>query len=126
MKREKLIAAGEAAFGKRWQTDMAAALSVSDRTIRNWVSGKYQIPDLVSADITVMLKNRKKNIDEALTMIKETYLMNPATGSVDTEENWLAEMPEWEVNASGETPEQQFGSLIEVEKDSAGEWVVVE
>lgn len=42
-------------------------------------------------------------------MNKPTYLMNPHTGSVDTEENWRAEMPGW-----GDTAEEQFKSLIEV------------
>lgn len=40
--------------------------------------------------------------------------MNPFTGSVDTEENWLAEMPTWD-----EDPEEckrQFDTLVEVVK----------
>lgn len=37
------------------------------------------------------------------------YLMNPATGSVDTEESWLAEMPSWEGDQ-----QEQFDQLIEV------------
>jgi len=49
------------------------------------------------------------------------YLMNPATGSVDTEENWLAVMPAWE----GEQQEQ-FDSLIEVVKDDDGQWIEAE
>jgi hypothetical protein len=36
-------------------------------------------------------------------MNKTTYLMNPHTGSVDTEENWRAEIQE-----------SDFGTLIEV------------
>lgn len=37
------------------------------------------------------------------------YLMNPATGSVDTEESWLAEMPSWEGDQQA-----QFDQLVEV------------
>jgi|TARA_Y100001951_G_C11294393_1_gene274507 hypothetical protein len=49
------------------------------------------------------------------------YLMNPATGSVDTEENWLAEMLTWEGDQQA-----QFDALIEVEQTESGDWVEVE
>lgn len=52
---------------------------------------------------------------------KETYLMNPATGSVDTKESWLAEMPKWEGDQQA-----QFDSLVEVVKDDSGDWVEVD
>lgn len=53
------------------------------------------------------------------------FLMNPFTGSVDTEENWLADMQEWET-MDGKTPQEQFDSLIEVVKDTNGDWVEAE
>lgn len=115
---DRLIAAGKAAFGERWQTDMSRALGVSDRTVRHWLSGKYQMPPLIFSDITKILEERKALIEEAIKMTKETYLMNPATGTVDTKENLLANMNEWEDN-----PEQQFAALVEVIKDESGEWV---
>lgn len=123
---EKLIAAGEAAFGNQWQTDISRALGVNVRTVRSWLSGKYQMPSLIFADITKILEERKLLIDEVLKMTKETYLMNPVTGSVDTKENWLSEMPEWETNQDGLTAQQQFDTLIEVVKDKNGDWVEVE
>lgn len=46
------------------------------------------------------------------------FLMNPATGSVDTEENWLAEMSEWEGDQQA-----QLDALVEVVKDESGDWV---
>ena len=45
-----------------------------------------------------------------------TYLMNVATGSVDTKENWESE---------GYTIENTTG-LIEVVKDESGDWVEAE
>ena len=89
MEKEQLIAAGEAAFGKRWQTELSEALGVSVRTVRYWVVGKNKIPAKLSADIVLILKRRQKEIAEAITMATEKFLMNPETGSVDTEENWL-------------------------------------
>ena len=47
------------------------------------------------------------------------YLMNPVTGSVDTESQWLSDMTTWE----GDNAQQQFDSLIEVVKNSDGDWV---
>nr|WP_318375266.1 hypothetical protein [Enterobacter sp.] len=57
-------------------------------------------------------------------MKTEKFLMNTCTGSVDTEENWLAEMLTWEVNQEGLSPQDQFDTLIEVIKTEDG-WVEV-
>jgi hypothetical protein len=48
------------------------------------------------------------------------YLMNVlADGSIDTEENWLAEMPSWEEGDAEQgnykSREDQFASLVEME-----------
>lgn len=58
-------------------------------------------------------------------MITEKFLMNPLTGSVATEDEWLAEMPTWETTSDGLTPQQQLDTLIEVVKDKDGHWVEV-
>jgi hypothetical protein len=63
------------------------------------------------------------------------YLMAVDSGAVDTEENWLSEMPTWEIyNAEGNdfpTPEQeeeerqrQYDLLVRVKKVE-GCWVEV-
>lgn len=54
--------------------------------------------------------------------MKQKMLMNPATGSVDTEENWIAEMKDWET-ATGQTQQEQFDSLEEVVLNEKGEWI---
>lgn len=53
-------------------------------------------------------------------------LMNPHTGSVDTAENWMAEMSTWETNDEGKTPQEQFDSLVEVVQDEEGNWIQAE
>ena len=50
----------------------------------------------------------------------QKHLMNPATGSVDTDENWQAESSTWEGDQRG-----QLDSLVEVQRDSSGQWVEV-
>jgi len=48
----------------------------------------------------------------------ERYLMNLVTGSVDTESQWLSDMTTWEGDA-----QEQFESLVEVVKNTDGDWV---
>ena len=52
---------GEILFGPRWQTDLAKALSVSDRTMRRWASA-VEIP---KADTALALLNliKKRQVD---------------------------------------------------------------
>lgn len=121
MNIEAFIAAGKAAFGNHFVTEMAERLSVSDRTVRHWVTGKHALPSTIGADVQRVLQSRITEINEALKMTTEKFLMNPFTGSVDTEENWLAEMPTWD-----EDPEEckrQFDTLVEVVKNEDGDWI---
>ncbi len=59
MKRDgaTLTKIGEAAWGPSWQTPMAAALGVSDRTVRRWASAG-DVPDGVWADLAAICKAR--------------------------------------------------------------------
>ena len=68
MTREEFIAAGNAAFGHHFVTEMAERLSVSDRTVRNWVAGKYAIPDGIAADVREILASRMRNIERVIKL----------------------------------------------------------
>lgn len=80
--------------------------------------------DAVIAALHDIAQEKAKQELERL-MSETTFLMNPATGSVDTKENWLAEMQEWEIE-NGQTPQEQFDSLVEVVRDGSGDWVEAE
>lgn len=129
MEKSKFIAACQAAYGESFVTPVSQHLGVSDRTVRHWVAGKYRLPSLIAADVSLMLLQRKSEIEEALKMTTEKFLMNPLTGSVDTEENWLSEMSEWAVDPELSEEDAklvrrlQFDRLIEVTKNENGEWV---
>lgn len=56
-------------------------------------------------------------------MTAEKFLMNPLTGAVDTEENWLAEMPTWDEDH--EECKLQFETLVKVFKNEDGVWIEV-
>jgi len=62
MNREFLESAGKLLFGNRWQTDIAELISVNDRTVRRWISGKSEIPAGIKPNIISALKNRQKMI----------------------------------------------------------------
>lgn len=124
MNRDAFIAASEAAFGNHFVKEMSERLSVSDRTVRYWVTGKYALPSTLGADVQKVLEDRLIEISEALKMAKEVFLMNPFTGSVDTEESWRSEMPEWDEDPT--ECQRQFDTLIEVVKDENDNWVEVE
>lgn len=53
---------GEALWGARWQTDMAAAIGVSNRTIRRWVAGD-RIPSGVWVDLMRLMQERATVLD---------------------------------------------------------------
>lgn len=54
------------------------------------------------------------------------YLMNPDTGSVDTEEAWRAEMAAWDGEETEEERQAQLARLVEVQQDDNGDWVEVD
>ncbi len=51
--------AGEALFGPRWQSEMARALDISNRTMRRWDEGLYPVPPAAWADIRALLRDRR-------------------------------------------------------------------
>jgi hypothetical protein len=56
--RTLLHEAGEALFGPRWQTEIAKALNVNDRTVRRWAAEPDTVPRGVSADLRRLCDER--------------------------------------------------------------------
>ncbi len=54
-----LRAAGQAMYGPRWQTDLAAELGLSRRTILRWMAGQWPIPDGVATDLLRLIVARQ-------------------------------------------------------------------
>lgn len=61
--RHVLSRAGNALYGQLWQSDMARAIGVSDRTVRRWVAGKSAVPASAWSAIVALMQRRA----EALT-----------------------------------------------------------
>lgn len=62
--------AGEALYGPRWQTDLAADLNVSDRTMRRWLSGADDLPAGVAFDLWRLCEERSALLDEVIDRLK--------------------------------------------------------
>lgn len=56
--------AGEALYGKLWQSALARALGVSDRTMRRWIAEPYEIQIGVWNDIDILLAERGRTIEK--------------------------------------------------------------
>lgn len=46
---------GHALYGSMWQSAMARSLKVSDRTVRRWHAGEYNIPEGVWSELAALL-----------------------------------------------------------------------
>lgn len=64
--------AGAALYGPRWQSDLARAIGVSDRTMRRWAAGDGAPPAGVWADIHRLLAERQAVIGELLPQLALT------------------------------------------------------
>ena len=60
----QLEQAGAVLFGPRWQTDLARALGVSDRSMRRWANGANPLPDGLRAEILELLRARITEIEK--------------------------------------------------------------
>ena len=60
--KDTLREVGEALYGPSWQTPMADALGVTDRTVRYWAGGK-DIPAGVWKDLAALCLSRKHQLE---------------------------------------------------------------
>ncbi|MGD9613815.1 MAG: transcriptional regulator [Alphaproteobacteria bacterium] len=53
---------GETCFGNIWQTDLARALGVADRTMRHWAAGTRPMPPGLRDDLARVVADRGRAI----------------------------------------------------------------
>ncbi|ENW81326.1 hypothetical protein F909_02617 [Acinetobacter sp. ANC 3929] len=58
---EQLKQAGELLYGNQWQSDLARAINVDSRRIRQWISGQRPIPVGLWQEIIELLKNNSRD-----------------------------------------------------------------
>ncbi|MFO1185820.1 MAG: hypothetical protein U1E56_13715 [Bauldia sp.] len=59
-----LTRVGEALFGARWQSALAAELGVADRTMRRWAAGDTAIPDGIWQELRTLVWDRARKLTE--------------------------------------------------------------
>lgn len=62
----ELSRVGEALFGARWQTEMALAVGVADRTVRRWAAGDTAVPSAIVPKLVAALKRRRGDLRREL------------------------------------------------------------
>ncbi|HEE9631286.1 TPA: hypothetical protein R8E83_003567 [Escherichia coli] len=67
---EKMIAVGKVVYGDQWQSPLSRALGVSDRTIRNFISGRSRIPADLSLRLIVAMNTEMEKIKSAISIIE--------------------------------------------------------
>lgn len=66
-----LVECGEALYGSRWQTDLAADLGVSDRTVRRWAAGTQDVPRGAYTDLLRLTQERAGLLDSLAGRLRE-------------------------------------------------------
>lgn len=70
MGSKEIRKSGEVLFGPRWQTDLAKALDVESRRVRQWIAGDRKLPNTIYGDIIRLLKDRLSKIEAVLRSIE--------------------------------------------------------
>lgn len=55
---------GEALYGNQWQVALSLDLNVSDRTMRRWAAGEFEIPAGVWPELAKLCKSRGKALEK--------------------------------------------------------------
>lgn len=66
-----LVECGEALYGRRWQTELARALDVSDRTMRRWAAGTHDVPPGLYIDLLRLTHERAAELDALAARLRE-------------------------------------------------------
>jgi len=75
MPRDDLIAAGEALYGPRWQTDVARLLNIDDRRVRQWLAGARPIPPGIWPELAAELRRRAGHAEQLASMIEKACVV---------------------------------------------------
>jgi transcriptional regulator with XRE-family HTH domain len=62
--------AGRALYGERWQTSLARALGVTDRTVRRWAAGQAQPSRGVYADLASLVEQHRADLGYLLEPLR--------------------------------------------------------
>lgn len=67
MTKDTLIQIGQVLYGTQWQSDMARALGIDSRRIRQWLADERPLPDWLEDELQTLLAD---NIAQATALLK--------------------------------------------------------
>ncbi len=67
---EKMVAVGQAIYGSTWQSSLARALNINDRTVRSFISGRSRIPTNLSIRLLEAMESEMNKIKSAVEIIE--------------------------------------------------------
>jgi hypothetical protein len=62
---------GEALYGERWQSALAADLNIADRSMRYWLAGRSPIPPAVRDEVRGLLQANQAEIGALLRELEQ-------------------------------------------------------
>lgn len=87
MNNEKLANAGQLLYGDLWQSALARALDVDNRTVRRWASGESAIKQSIANEIIELLKNNQEQINQFIeTMELDMNIINKIKSAANINE----------------------------------------
>lgn len=81
---ELIRAVGNALYGPRWQCELARALRMGDRTVRQWLSGGYKPRRETWPKLIVLLNDRKIELDKTIEII-DLYVTETGEWKLDSQ-----------------------------------------
>lgn len=82
MTPERLAEIGRALYGPQWQTPLAAALGVADRTVRRWMAGSAPVPDGIESDLRGIIADRLAVLRDLIPPARKKPRRPEPTGQV--------------------------------------------
>lgn len=69
MTKDTLIQIGQVLYGTQWQSDMARALNIDSRRIRQWLACERPLPDWLDDELKMLLSDNIAQAQNALTAL---------------------------------------------------------
>ncbi|OOS03287.1 hypothetical protein SAMN02745664_12328 [Moraxella cuniculi DSM 21768] len=71
MSKDKLTAIGQALYGTQWQSDLARALNIDSRRVRQWLNDERGLPDWLEGELNRLLTDKITLCQSLLDIAKQ-------------------------------------------------------
>ncbi|AKG07048.1 hypothetical protein AAX06_01335 [Moraxella bovoculi] len=70
MTKEQLTEIGQTLYGTQWQSDLARALNIDSRRVRQWINDERPLPDWLGGELKVLLTDNISQCQKCLLWLK--------------------------------------------------------